>query len=166
MPCPKPSVSCGSIRELPQTYGWKFLLTLVGSQLFLKGLYMGIGNGGALPLFQDVYGVSGLRYHNYITVIALPWASKALLAMFADLVPVFGYHKRYYVCMGSVLASVSAFVIAGMWDRLDPKGVAALLATANAGVCIVDLLIEVRKPPNRQRPNLAACLAALASGPT
>ena len=88
--------------------------------------------------------MTGLQYHNFMTVIALPWASKALLAMMADLVPVCGYTKRFYVVLGSVLASAAAFSIAGAWTQLHARGVAALLALANGGVCLVDLLIEAR----------------------
>ena len=40
------------------------------------------------------------------------------------------------------MAAAAAFAIAGAWKRLPAQGAAALLACANAGVCLVDLLIE------------------------
>lgn len=133
---------CKPALDLPKTYGWPFMGVLFCSQFLLKGLFMGIAGGSALPLFQDVFGVSGQEYHALVTLIALPWASKALFGVISDLFPIEGYNKRYYVMLGSGLASGATWAVAGAWTRLYVTDVAALFTMANFGVCFVDLLIE------------------------
>lgn len=95
-----------------------------------------------LPYFKALR-TTGERYQAYGTVARTPWAMKAAIGLLSDTVPIFGYNKRPYIILVSVIGSV-AFGILGFAPipaRLAPLAAFLLLLT-NLQVATVDLLCE------------------------
>lgn len=96
----------------------------------------------ALPFYKNL-GISGDRYQSYGTVAGTPWAMKAAIGLLSDSVPLFGYHKRAYIVIVSVVGAVSLCVLGLV--QLEPKSAAIaalLLLLVNLQVAAVDLLTE------------------------
>ena len=51
----------------------------------------------SLPYFKDYMGVSTEVYQAMTTVAWTPWSLKPLVGILSDVVPIRGYHKRWYV---------------------------------------------------------------------
>eukprot|EP00937_MAST-01D_sp_MAST-1D-sp2_P000271 g271.t1 len=55
-------------------------------------------------------GTPPTRYQALISVAGIPWSLKAAVGVISDTVPIFGYHKKYYM-LGSSVVSLAAFVV-------------------------------------------------------
>ncbi len=93
-----------------------------------------------LPYFKKGLGVTGERYQSFGTVAATPWSMKAAIGLLSDTVPIFGYHKKYYVVLVSILGT-AAFAVLG-FVQLSAPFAAFLLLLCNLQVATVDLLVE------------------------
>ena len=89
----------------------KFILTLVFVQHILKGLVAGGGGSGwigsSIPfLFKELGNVKASELNTYKAIAMTPWSIKPLMGFCSDLLPIFGYHKRYYIAGSTVVAMV------------------------------------------------------------
>lgn len=95
-----------------------------------------------LPYFKAL-GITGEKYQSYGTVAQTPWAMKAAIGLVSDTVPLFGYHKRSYIILVSIMGAVSfgviGFVQFSAW--LAPLA-AFLLLMGQLQLATVDLLCE------------------------
>lgn len=64
-------------------YPLSFLGALISTHFAIKGVFMGIAASLALPFFKEL-GVTGDRYHDYMTVAMLPWACKPFFGLISD----------------------------------------------------------------------------------
>jgi len=105
-------------RRMVDNFGWRFLLLLACVYCGVKGLVYRIAHAAFLPYFRFKLGVdNATRFQSLFTVFLLPWSLKPFLGMLSDVLPIGGYHKRWYI-----LASVAVGVLA-----------CALLAAAPVG---------------------------------
>lgn len=126
-------------RQLRADYPGRFLLALASTHFGLKGLYMGMAGTLALPFFKAL-GVTGDRYHDYITVAMLPWACKPFCGLLSDAVYLGGYSKRYYVAVSALVGALAALLLAVA--KPSANTAAGLFTLGNAGVMVIDLLME------------------------
>jgi len=93
-----------------------------------------------LPYFKKGLGVTGERYQSFGTVASTPWSMKAAIGLLSDTVPLFGYHKKYYIILVSIMGTLSLCVLGTI--KLSAPLAAFLLLLVNLQVATVDLLIE------------------------
>ncbi len=100
---------------------------------------------GQLPYFKDYLKVSGAAFQKYSLVATSPWSMKGAFGMVSDLVPLLGYHKRWYILFSAVCGSISLLLL----SLLPPVHSFSLSATAailfafcHFEVAIADLLVE------------------------
>ena len=117
----------------------RFLFSIASTHFGVKGLYIGIARSLALPFFK-LRGVTGQRYHDFMTVSMLPWACKPFIGAVSDAVFVLGYSKRYYITFAAIIAALVALLLAVV--DVDALTAAGLFTLANVGVMVVDLLME------------------------
>lgn len=101
-----------------------------------------LSRNAQLPYFKKL-GVTGDKYQSYGTAAQTPWAMKAAIGLLSDTVPLFGYHKRSYIIIVSILGSI-AYAIIGfvpLSPATAPLG-AFLLMLGSLQVATVDLLCE------------------------
>ena len=126
-------------RTLLNDYPKRFLGALLSTHFGIKGVYIGIARSLALPFFRN-HGVTGQRYHDFMTISMLPWACKPFMGALSDAVYLLGYSKRYYIVFASFLAALIALLLAVV--KVSAVSAAGLFSLANVGVMIVDLLME------------------------
>lgn len=114
-------------------------MALLSTHFGLKGFYMGIAAALALPLFKSL-GVSGHRYHDYMTVAMLPWACKPFFGLMSDSFYILGYSKRYYIFISVVFAALVGLLLA--FVPVSANTAAGFFTLGNAGVMVIDLLME------------------------
>lgn len=95
-----------------------------------------------LPYFKGL-GVTGIRYQALSTIATMPWATKAAIGLLSDSVPLFGYHKRSYIVILSIVGTCSLIVLGSVPLSTSLAFVGAiLLLLVNLNVATVDLLTE------------------------
>lgn len=107
-----------------------FPVPLVDSQL---------AGSAQLPYFKKL-GVNGELYQSYGTVASTPWSLKAAIGLLSDTIPLFGYHKKYYIIFVSILGTAS-FAALGFL-KMSASVAAFLLLLGNLQLATVDLLCE------------------------
>lgn len=95
-----------------------------------------------LPYFKRL-NVTGDRYQSFGTVAQTPWAMKAAIGLLSDTVPFFGYHKRSYIILVSVLGTICFALIGSiqLTEALAPVA-AVLIMMGHLQLATVDLLCE------------------------
>ena len=126
-------------RTLFSDYPWRFLAALFSTHFGVKGIYIGIARSLALPFFK-LRGVTGQRYHDFMTIAMLPWACKPFMGALSDALYLFGYSKRVYLIFSCFLAALMALLLATV--DVSTTTAAGLFTLANVGVMVVDLLME------------------------
>lgn len=85
----------------------EFVNVIIRVYVFTKGFAGAILLYSALPLFRNVYGLSGLEYQTYSTIAILPWTMKPLVGAIVDTFPICGFRKKNYVILAIVLGALS-----------------------------------------------------------
>ncbi len=131
------------LRALRHTYGDSLLKFIFSVMFGLKGGLMSLVGTAALPYSQKYLRFSAVEMQRYGIVAMFPWTVKPIMGMVSDLVPIGGYHKRYYVAMTSVIGCAAVVMLASI--EFTP-GMAALyvmgLVAINLQVATADLLTE------------------------
>lgn len=131
------------LRALRQTYGDELLKFIFSVMFGLKGALMSLVGTAALPYSQKYLRFTAVEMQRYGIVAMFPWTVKPIMGMVSDLVPIGGYHKRYYVAMTSVIGCAAVVTLAAI--KFTPE-MAALyvmgLVAINLQVATADLLTE------------------------
>ena len=69
------------VTRMLRVFGWRFLLFLCASQLFLKGAAYYLSLSVMLPLLKNVFGVDAFRFQMYMMITMIPWSIKPILGM-------------------------------------------------------------------------------------
>ena len=87
------------------------------------------------------WGDDATSMADFMALLALPWALKPLLGLFADFVPMFGSRRRFPLLVSSALSGVGLFVLA----YFPPDShllLFALLILPTLGIALGDVLID------------------------
>jgi hypothetical protein len=142
-------------KRLVNNFGWRFSIQLLVMYLLVKGVM----NSGIylvmLPFCQKSLGVSGEDCQTIGSIAGTPWALKGaigvasdqdktkVLSKETDLVPLWGYHKIYYIVITACMGTFAIGMLATA--PVSSASVAALLfAGANLETATADLLHEGR----------------------
>lgn len=100
--------------RLHENFGWRFILILLSSYVGVRGVAHRLVLSAYLPYMRETAGVTNASlYQAYFTVLNLPWSLKATIGLLSDVLPVGGYHKRYYIIGSVVLGSTACAMLAG-----------------------------------------------------
>jgi len=130
-------------RRMVDNFGWRFLFLLASVYFCVKGLVYRISYAAFLPYLRHKLGVDdATRYQSLFTVCLLPWSLKPFLGMISDVLPIGGYHKRWYI-QASVVVGVIACVLLAVAPVGEVAGgvLAAVLfsfLTAETAACTLD----------------------------
>ena len=89
-----------------QAFGLRFLLSLIVIQHVLKGLVMAWVRPTIPFIFKEYGNVSAVELSTYRAIAMTPWSIKPVMGFCSDLVPICGYHKRYYMAAATVVSLV------------------------------------------------------------
>lgn len=130
------------LRGIVANFGWHFAVLLVSVYAGLKGFIFQMAGSAMLPYFKNL-NITGDKYQSYGTVAQTPWALKAAIGLLSDTVPFFGFHKKSYILLVSIVGTI-CFAILGaiqLTPTLAPIA-ALLLLLGNLQLAAVDLLCE------------------------
>ncbi|GAB0497914.1 hypothetical protein MMPV_009251 [Pyropia vietnamensis] len=133
------------LTRLTDNFGWRFILILLSSYVGVRGIAHRLVHSAYQPFMRVTAGVTNAsEYQAFFTVMNLPWSLKASIGLISDVMPVAGYHKRYYVLGSAVLGSTACAVLAGVPIAKIGGGVTAavLLFFLSLEVATVDLLVQ------------------------
>eukprot|EP00053_Salpingoeca_punica_P018716 m.184662 g.184662 ORF g.184662 m.184662 type:complete len:708 (-) comp17489_c0_seq6:1685-3808(-) len=137
--------SAAYFRRVRGNFSLPFLLLLVSAYMGVKGSLATFLNVGLLPYFKNYLNVSGQKYQAYGTVANTPWSLKGFIGVLSDCMPLFGYHKRYYIVLAALLSTVSFLLISTIHiDSSEAYLAASLFFFCYLGVVVVDLLCEAQ----------------------
>lgn len=129
---------------LKRTFGFKFLVILVGSQHMIKGFANTMCQTASLALFTS-YGVRAQRMNIFTGTAMLPWSMKPIIGLVSDYFPIRNYHKGPYMVLSSIVGSLACLVLGITNNNVLPAEGAVLclfLIACQFSAC--DLLSEAR----------------------
>mmetsp|Transcript_20659 Transcript_20659/g.43682 ORF Transcript_20659/g.43682 Transcript_20659/m.43682 type:complete len:623 (+) Transcript_20659:389-2257(+) len=131
------------VTTLVNNFTLSFLILLTSCYYGVKGTLYTFVMAGQLPYFQKYVGVSGIEYQSYKLISSLPWAMKAWIGMISDNFPIWGYHKRYYLYIATIVGTVS-FALLGTIEVNASNAIIAsvLFFFASLDMATADLLCE------------------------
>ena len=150
----------GRLALMNSTFGGKFVIYVA----LMYGLVKGLTNQGAdlsrLSYFRRM-GVGVIHYAEYETVILMAWSVKPLLGTISDLVPIFGYKKKYYTAAYGLMG-FGALIGCTLLPQKESYGslAAAFYFLGALGVCGTDIHIR-----DDEFPTEPACSPAPSSPP-
>ena len=109
----KLNASIAWFKTLLNAFGVEFLLALVVIQHILKGLVAGGGGAGlvgtSVPFVFKELGITASELSTYKAIAMTPWSIKPIMGFCSDLIPLCGYHKRYYFAASTVVSLVRGY---------------------------------------------------------
>ena len=129
--------------RLRANFGGPFMLMISSSHFGVKGFCYQVVATASLPYFKDYMGVSTEVYQAMTTVAWTPWSLKPLVGILSDVVPIRGYHKRWYM-IGTTVVGAAALALLGVLPLTAGfAALGALLMFASMlQQAVVDLLVE------------------------
>lgn len=98
------------LQRLQYAFGLRTLVFLSLMYFFVKGLGYQMLLAVLLPFYKDL-NVSATDYQRYYTTAMMGWAAKPLVGCISDNLPIFGYHKRYYLAAFSLTGTLSMLLM-------------------------------------------------------
>lgn len=100
--------------RLIRIFSFRFLLFLGVTQFLVCGVLMGVIGSAYLPIFKELVGLDASTQQIYSILSMLPYTLKPLIGVLSDLIPIAGYHKKYWLlqamifgCLGSSYLALS-----------------------------------------------------------
>ena len=102
------------LEPLAYSFGAAPVAALFLSYFLVKGIGAHLVSSGTLPIFKDVFKVSGGRYQAFVTITILGWSFKPILGLASDLIAVRGYNKKNWLVLAATLGAVGGVVFAAL----------------------------------------------------
>lgn len=136
-------VSKNWVLKVSDAVSWQLVAFIFSCHFGLKGVTMGLVGQAGLPFSQQYLKLSAEETQRYGIVAMFPWSIKPLVGMISDVLPIAGYHKRYYMFIVSVLGtSALAYLGAVEIGPGQAEVYVAALVLINLQISVVDLLTE------------------------
>jgi len=133
------------------------------------GLSQGAGGtfrGFASSFFyKDIKGLGPEEMQTAQAVAHMPWNVKPIYGLLSDTMPIFGFHRTYYMVAGGLLGSIGQLLLAIHGRMLSVVLAVALFTAANMSVALPDVMIDAAVAErSRLHPELVADLQSLCKG--
>ena len=131
------------VKKVSDAVSWQLVAFIFSCHFCLKGVAMGLVGQAGLPFSQQYLKLSAEQTQRYGIVAMFPWSIKPLVGMISDVMPIAGYHKRYYMFFVSVLGACALAYLGGV--EIGPSHAlvyVAALVLINLQISVVDLLTE------------------------
>eukprot|EP01060_Flectonema_neradi_P007439 TRINITY_DN15185_c0_g1_i2.p1 TRINITY_DN15185_c0_g1~~TRINITY_DN15185_c0_g1_i2.p1 ORF type:complete len:581 (+),score=57.39 TRINITY_DN15185_c0_g1_i2:85-1827(+) len=101
-------------KRLTDNFGGRFVILLFCTYFGIKGALYTLVIKGDLPYYTVYMGLDGGEFQKLSTFAMTPWALKAAIGALSDTIPIFGYHKKYYIIGSTFLGALSFVLIASL----------------------------------------------------
>jgi folate/biopterin transporter len=131
------------VMKVSDAVSWQLVAFIFSCHFCLKGVTLGLVGQAGLPFSQQYLKLSAEETQRYGIVAMFPWSIKPLVGMISDVLPIAGYHKRYYMFFVSILGACALAYLGAV--EIGPGHAlvyVAALVLINLQVSVVDLLTE------------------------
>lgn len=129
-------------KDLIDTIGIKFILTIIFTQHILKGFILRWVSIPMMYLYSSL-GVDAVTMQRHITIISIPFIMKPILGVISDLIPICGYHKLPYMTIALFMGTIASALIPFLWSY-NIFLLTFLLFIIFVQLAVIDLLIEAK----------------------
>lgn len=130
------------VARMSRVFGWRLLVYLIFTQLFLKGIAHNIIMDVVLPLYKNVLGVDAGILQLHMMMAMIPWSLKPLMGLASDLFTVCGYHKRPWLLLGLLVGCASSGAIFAAYITRSVIGITLCVMGVQMQIAIFDLMTE------------------------
>jgi len=114
------------VRTLNKEFGWRFLLTIVFGEHFIRGFLDGHGSSGHGFLVIEGLAYMHLRVgaaaKNLLSAVSgSTWALKPVFGLISDVVVLNGYQRSPWIILTSVIGVVALALVAWLGPHLGPS---------------------------------------------
>ncbi|ETI53027.1 hypothetical protein L917_03718 [Phytophthora nicotianae] len=133
---------CNWVQHLRDTFGTGFLVLIT-----VVYVVQGFSSFTALAVnyfFKDNLGLQPTQSQLLQMIVKVPWRVKPIYGILSDSLPLFGYHRKSYMMMCSVLQTAATLVMA-VPDLVTTPAIAVLmLMLQSLSVAVIDVVIDAR----------------------
>lgn len=146
--------------RLFEVLGWRFIIFLLCSQMFGKGLLSAVVESVMLPLFKTVVKVDAAQLQIYVMIVMSPWSIKPLIGLCSDTILIYGYNKRGWLCVGLIFGIVSSSLL--FITRGNAIFLVLCFTGINMQIALFDLLSEGKYSEiRRNNPTIGSDISVL-----
>lgn len=89
---------------------------------------MGVIGSAYLPIFKELVGLDASTQQIYSILSMLPYTLKPLIGVLSDLIPIAGYHKKYWLLQAMIFGCLgSSYLALSTTTTKDEDGTVILL---------------------------------------
>lgn len=130
--------------DVREGVGLQFVVMILSVFVGLKGMLWALSLEALLPYLKELH-YDGVVYQRTLAIALVPWGMKGFIGTMSDSLPIFGYHKRWYMFIANVIgvASVSSLLL--MSRELASSSIVALAIPffgIHVQIATIDLLCE------------------------
>jgi len=152
-------------KRMTFVFGWRFLVFLCASQMFLKGAAYYLSASMMLPLLKNAFGVDAFHFQMYMMITMIPWSLKPLIGLLSDFFLVCGYHKRPWLMSGFVVGMMSCASLFMAYQRASALWTALCFCGVQYQVALFDLMSEAAYSAKmREHPYTGSDVITLTQG--
>ncbi|KAF1787643.1 Major facilitator superfamily domain [Phytophthora cactorum] len=133
---------CNWVQHLCDTFGTGFLVLIT-----VVYVVQGFSSFTALAVnyfFKDNLGLQPTESQLLQMIVKVPWRVKPIYGILSDSLPLFGYHRKSYMMLCSVLQTAATLVMA-VPDLVTTPAIAVLmLMLQSLSVAVIDVVIDAR----------------------
>ncbi|CEM22134.1 unnamed protein product [Vitrella brassicaformis CCMP3155] len=100
-------------QKLEDQYGRDFLRILASIHFGVKGVMYHYLKTVQLPYFRELK-LDGVQYQTNMTISWTPWAMKGLFGALTDILPIGGYHGKWYMFISNIFGVIGLLGLATM----------------------------------------------------
>mmetsp|Transcript_12405 Transcript_12405/g.19551 ORF Transcript_12405/g.19551 Transcript_12405/m.19551 type:complete len:548 (+) Transcript_12405:195-1838(+) len=135
---------------LVHNFGMKFAIQIGVMYLCVKGSLNSVMGLIKLSYCKKTLNIDGNACQTMMSVAMTPWAIKGALGVMADAYPLFGYHKKWYIILSSIMGTC-AFTFLAAVPLHQAAMAASLMFLCNLQIATCDLLCEGKYAELMQR---------------
>ncbi|KAL3671258.1 hypothetical protein V7S43_003190 [Phytophthora oleae] len=133
---------CDWVQHLRDTFGTAFLVLIT-----VVYIVQGFSSFTALAVnyfFKDQLGLQPTESQLLQMIVKVPWRVKPIYGILSDCLPLFGYHRKSYMMLCSVLQTAATLMMA-VPDLVTTPAIAVLmLMLQSLSVAVIDVVIDAR----------------------
>ncbi|CAI5744486.1 unnamed protein product [Peronospora destructor] len=130
------------VQHLRQTFGTSILVLII-----VVYIVQGFASFTALAIdyfFKDNLNLQPTQSQMLQMLMKMPWRIKPVYGILSDCLPLFGYHRKSYMMLCSILGTAAAFTLA-VPDLVTTPTVAVLVLMAQSlSMAVIDVVIDAR----------------------
>ncbi|OWZ22943.1 Folate-Biopterin Transporter [Phytophthora megakarya] len=133
---------CHWVQHLRETFGTSFLILIT-----VVYVVQGFSSFTALAVnyfFKDNLGLQPTQSQLLQMIVKIPWRVKPIYGILSDSLPLFGYHRKSYMMMCSILQTAATLIMAVPDLVTTPTIAVFMLMLQSLSVAVIDVVIDAR----------------------